>query len=60
MTGGFALLAWPARYGMSGVMTFEVNQRGLVYQRDLGEDTEKKVAEIHAFDPDASWDPAGD
>jgi len=60
MTGGFALLAWPARYGMSGVMTFEVNQRGLVYQRDLGEETETQVAQIRAFDPDASWDPAGD
>jgi len=60
LTGGFALLAWPAKYGMSGVMTFQVNQQGIVFQRDLGDDTEKKVAEIRAFDPDSEWDPAGD
>jgi len=60
MTGGFALLAWPAKYGMSGVMTFQVNQQGIVYQRDLGEKTEKEVERIRAFDPDGSWDPTGD
>jgi hypothetical protein len=60
MMGGFALLAWPAKYGMSGVMTFQVNQQGIVFQRDLGEKTEKTVEGIHAFDPDDSWDPVGD
>jgi len=60
MTRGFALLAWPAKYDMSGVMTFQVNQQGIVYQRDLGENTEKEVERIRAFDPDTSWDPTGD
>lgn len=60
MTGGFDLLAWPAKYGMSGVMTLQVNQQGIVYQRDLGEATEKEVGRIKAFDPDTSWDPARD
>jgi hypothetical protein len=60
MTGGFALLAWPAKHGNSGVMTFVVGRQGIVYQKDLGADTEKAVAKIVAFDPDASWDPTGD
>jgi len=60
MSRGFAMVAWPAKYGMSGVMTFQVNQQGIVYQRDLGDDTEKKAAAIQAFDPDADWDPSGD
>ncbi len=60
MTGGFGLLAWPARYGSSGVMTFQVNQRGIVYQRDLGPDTEAAVAAITHFDPEPSWEPTGD
>ncbi len=59
MTGGFALLAWPAKHGSSGVMTFVVSSRGIVYQKDLGEETEAAVAKIEAFDPDASWDPTG-
>jgi len=59
MTRGFALLAWPAKYGNSGVMTFIVNARGIVYQKDLGEETETAVAKIVAFDPDESWDPTG-
>lgn len=60
MTGGFGLLAWPAKYGMSGIMTFQVNQQGIVYQRDLGENTEQEVEAIKAFDPDTNWDPARD
>lgn len=59
LIGGFALLAWPAKYGSSGVMTFTVNARGIVYQKDLGDDTEAAAAKIQAFDPDASWDPTG-
>ncbi|HEX6811999.1 MAG TPA: DUF2950 domain-containing protein [Planctomycetota bacterium] len=59
MTRGFALLAWPAKYGSSGVMTFLVNARGIVYQKDLGDETEAAAAKIQAFDPDASWDPTG-
>jgi hypothetical protein len=55
MIGGFALVAWPADYGNSGVMTFIVNHAGTVYQRDLGEGTEAHVKAIKSFDPDKSW-----
>jgi len=55
MTKGFALLAWPAKYGVSGVMTFLVNQTGVVYEKDLGPDTAEIAAKIEAFDPDMSW-----
>jgi len=57
MNQGFAVLAWPARYGNSGVMTFLINQRGIVFQKDLGARTEEVAPLIDAFDPDASWDP---
>jgi hypothetical protein len=55
MIGGFALIAWPADYGDSGIMTFIVNQQGRVYQKDLGEKTAKIVKKIQAYDPDPSW-----
>ena len=55
MIGGFAMVAWPAEYGDSGVMTFIVNQQGRVYQKDLGEDTAKIVKKMKAYDPDPSW-----
>jgi Protein of unknown function (DUF2950) len=54
-TEGFALVAWPADYGSSGVMTFIVNQDGVVFQKDLGEDTATVVESIQSFDPDSSW-----
>jgi hypothetical protein len=57
LTGGFAVVAWPATYGNSGVMTFVVNQQGIVFQKDLGQDTPKLAAAIQAYDPDASWTP---
>lgn len=57
LTGGFAMIAWPAEYGVSGVMTFLVNQRGIVYQKDLGPGTQAATAGIRAFDPDRSWTP---
>jgi Protein of unknown function (DUF2950) len=60
LTGGFAVVAWPAKYGNSGVMTFITNQRGLVYEKDLGPETEQAAAAIQAYDPDASWSPTGD
>jgi len=60
MTGGFALLAWPAKYHMSGVMTFLVNQQGIVYERDLGPDTATIVAGYRAYDPDDNWNPVAD
>jgi hypothetical protein len=55
MIGGFALIAYPADYGASGVMTFMVNHEEVVYQKDLGEQTEKTVQEINLFDPDETW-----
>lgn len=55
MTGGFALIAYPATYGNSGIMTFIVNQDGIVYQKNLGPDTKRIAAEITQYDPDGSW-----
>jgi hypothetical protein len=60
MIGGFALVAWPVEYGESGVMTFIVNQRGRVYQKDLGPDTGKITKKIDAYDPGAGWQASGD
>jgi DUF2950 family protein len=55
MIGGFAVVAYPARYDNSGVMTFVVNQDGEVYQKDLGPETEKLARAIERYDPDQSW-----
>jgi len=55
MTGGFALVAWPARYGVSGIMTFVVDQDGVVFQRDLGSGTDKTVRSMQRYDPDLRW-----
>ena len=55
MLGGFAVLAYPASYGMSGVVSFMVNQDGVVYQKDLGQNTAALVVEMTEFDPDPSW-----
>jgi hypothetical protein len=55
MTRGFALLAYPARWGDSGVMTFIVSQNGIIYQRNLGPDTVKIARHINEFDPDSGW-----
>jgi hypothetical protein len=60
MIGGFALVAWPAEYGESGVMTFVVNQQGRVYQKDLGQDTAKIAEAMQAYDPDATWSVSRD
>lgn len=57
LRGGFCLLAFPATYGASGVMTFMVNQDGVVWQRDFGEDTARKAAAIHQFNPNDDWTP---
>lgn len=57
MIGGFALIAWPAEYGSTGVQTFIVNHQGLVYSKDLGRDTTNLAAEITSFNPDHSWRP---
>jgi hypothetical protein len=55
MLGGFALVAYPAEYGNSGVMTFIVNHSGAVYSKDLGPDTAQIAANLSTFDPDQSW-----
>ncbi len=55
MSAGFALLAYPAEYGSSGVMTFLVSSRGTVFEKDLGPDTAQSAPALTAFDPDPSW-----
>lgn len=55
LLGGFGLIAIPAEYGSSGVMTFIVNQDGVVYSRDLGPDTATASANIKVFNPDSMW-----
>jgi len=55
MIGGFALIAYPAEYGNSGVMTFVVNHAGTVYQKDLGQRTAIIAKRIDLFDPDQTW-----
>ncbi len=55
MIGGFALVAYPDEHGNSGVMTFIVNQDGVVYQSNLGKDTEKIARAMEKFDPDETW-----
>lgn len=55
MTEGYALVAWPAKYDDTGVMTFIVNQDGIVYQKNLGPNTATAVRAISAYNPDASW-----
>jgi hypothetical protein len=57
MTGGFGLVAFPAEYGSSGIMTFIVNQRGLMFQKDLGDDTKALASAMKDYDPDPSWTP---
>ena len=55
MTGGFALIAFPAKYGDSGVMTFIIDQDGLVYEKDLGPETATIAAATAEFNPDLTW-----
>lgn len=59
MIGGFALVAYPAQYGVSGVMTFIVNHEGVMYQKDLGADTENTARAIEKYNPDKTWKKAG-
>ncbi len=54
-TGGFALLAYPAEYGNSGVMTFMINQDGVLLQKDLGKSTTETATAMSEFDPDSDW-----
>jgi hypothetical protein len=55
MVGGFALVAYPARYDVSGIMTFLVNHDGVVYEKDLGDQTSELARGMTRFDPDQSW-----
>ena len=57
MIGGFALVARPAVYGKTGIVTFLVNHDGVVYQKDLGSGTPAAVAKMTLFDPDGTWKP---
>lgn len=57
MSGGFALVAWPAQYDATGVMTFIVNQDGIVRERDLGAQTDAIARKMTVYNPDASWRP---
>jgi hypothetical protein len=57
MNGGFAMVAWPAEYGVSGVQTFLVNQQGIVFQKDLGAQTRELGRAMKTYDPDVSWAP---
>jgi Protein of unknown function (DUF2950) len=55
MIGGFAVIAYPARYGVSGIMSFLVNQDGVVYEQNLGKNTTAIASKMTTFNPDASW-----
>ena len=60
MIGGFALVAWPAEYGVTGVMTFVVNQEGRVLEKDLGERTARIASGMKEYDPDDTWSVSRD
>lgn len=59
MIGGFALVAYPAQYGVSGVMTFLVNHQGVIYEKDLGPDTAHLARAMQTYNPDRTWKQAG-
>ena len=52
---GFAMVAYPAKYGSTGIMTFIVNQNGVVFQKDLGKNTARLAAALKLYNPDNSW-----
>jgi len=58
MVAGFALVAWPAEYGVSGIMTFIVNRNGTVYQKNLGSKTETIAKAMTLYNPDRTWQRA--
>ena len=55
MTGGYAFVAWPTRWGDTGVMTFIVDKSQIVYEKDLGPDTAAMAKAMKKFNPDSSW-----
>jgi hypothetical protein len=58
MIAGFALIAWPAEYGDSGVMSFKVSHKGIIYEQDLGPDSAALASTMPNFDPAPGWKPA--
>ena len=58
MTGGFAIVAYPERYGDTGVATLIINQNGVIYEKNLGKDTTDLAKAMSEFNPDKSWNPA--
>jgi hypothetical protein len=58
MIGGFGLVAYPHEWGRSGIMTFIVNQQGIVFQKDLGPKTAQIVKAMTEYNPDKTWTPA--
>ena len=58
MTGGFAILAYPAEYRNSGIMTFIIGKDGIVYQKDLGEKTTDVASALAEYNPGDGWTPA--
>ena len=57
MTGGFAIIATPVKYGETGIMSFMIGREGFVYERDLGPDTVETATSIHQYNPDDNWFP---
>ena len=55
MRSGFAGIAWPVRYGDTGVMSFMVSHAGIVYEKDLGPNGESVASAMTTFNPDSSW-----
>jgi hypothetical protein len=55
VSGGFALIAWPAHYDATGIMTFLVGQDGVIHEKNLGRDTQAAVGGLQRFDPDPTW-----
>ncbi|WP_332309113.1 DUF2950 family protein [Candidatus Burkholderia verschuerenii] len=55
LANGFGLIAWPAQYGQTGVMSFMINQDGQLYERNLGPKSSAVASQIKSFDPNASW-----
>jgi hypothetical protein len=60
LSKGFGMIAWPAKYGNSGVMSFQINRQGIVFQKDLGPSTDATARAITEYDPDESWTPTDD
>ena len=60
MVAGFAMIAWPAQYGETGIMSFIMSQDHVIYERDLGENTASVVGSIASFDPETGWIPVDD